>query len=183
MILALLVFQIWTTWRDRKLAAASAVLSISLIAFGLVAGFCWNNYWQYYGQVLADGGSVSQFDMKAFEWIKRNTLKTDVILNVPEHDWGGLWIPAICRRRILNPHSSPFYTDEITEGNRNAIATYAFIGSKPLRSDRLDPTVEAIRHGPQWQKVASFGRAEVYGRRLMGPGAPAPAAVGPGARH
>jgi len=135
-----------------------------------VAGFCWNSYWQYYGRILADEGSVSQFDMKAVEWLKQNTLETDMIQNLPEYDESGLWIPTLWGRRILRPHSNPFCNDELVRGNEGATSSHLFLGSKPLRNDRLDPSVEAIRHSSQWQKVASFGGAEVYKRRLMGPG-------------
>jgi len=70
--------------------------------------------------------------------------------------------------------------DELNEGNRNAVPTYLFIGSATFEGDRPDPTVETIRHSPKWRIAASFGRAEIYGRRLIGPGMPAPTPIGPG---
>ncbi len=183
-ILALLLFQVWSFMRDRKLAIAAVGLSVVGMAACVVAGLCWDHYNEFYAVSFSPGGAISQDDLAAFEWIKRNTLKTDIILNVPEHDWGGLWIPALCGRRVMRPHLNPFYQDELQRGNEGATPNYLFIGSRPLGGDRLDPTAEAVRSLPEWRKVASFGRAEVYERRLLGPGmAPPPALVGPGARQ
>ena len=180
-LFVILLFDLWAFRQERKLASAACGLSIVLVLLCLLVGYsCINLYEHYIGPMVADS-SVRQDDLNAFEWIKRNTLKTDIILNVPECDCGSLWIPALCDRRILRPHSNPFYFDELRRGNEGATPTYLFIGSGPHRDGRLDPAAEAVCSLPEWQKVVSFGRAEIYQRRVLGPGSPAPTLIGPGA--
>lgn len=57
------------------------------------------------------------------------------------------------------------------------------MGSKSLDPNLYGIPVKEAIHLPQWRKVVSLGRAEVYERRLVGPEAPAPTLIGPGARQ
>jgi len=159
----LVLFQVWSFMRKRKLAVAAAGLSVVGIATCIVAGFCWEFYNQFYAVHFSCGCAVSQDDLRAFEWINQNTLRTDIIQNLPEHDESGLWIPALCGRRILRPHSNPFYFDELTEGNRDVVPTYLFVGSRALRFKDIDCYwLERARASPYWKELAIFGRAGVF---------------------
>ncbi len=163
LIFALVLFQVWSFMRERKLAIAAAGLSVVGVAACIVAGLSWDFYNQFYVVHFSPRGSVSQDDLRAFEWIKRNTSRADIILNVPEHDYSGLWIPAICGRRILNPASNPFYFDELTEGNRDVVPTYLFVGSRALLYKDIDRYwLERARASPYWKELAIFGRAGVF---------------------
>jgi len=179
LVLALLIFEAWSFLQQWKVAIAAIRWSVTGIAVCFAVSLCWNGYSEFYLANMKPQGSVAQDDLRAFEWIKRNTAKTDIILNVPEHDYSGLWIPAICARRILWPHTNALYFDELQKGNEGAVAAYAFLGSRPHANGSHDPAVEAIRNSRTWRKVASFGRAEVYERYLVGPGRPPPKLVGP----
>ncbi|HUT04394.1 MAG TPA: hypothetical protein VM163_10940 [bacterium] len=178
-VFAVLLFELLSFGRDRKLVKAACGLSAVLVLFCILIGYsCINLHGYYIGPMVSNSG-VAQADLNAFEWIKQNTAKTDIILNVPEHDYSGLWIPALCGRRIRRPHSNPFYFDELQKGNEGAATAYAFIGSRPHANSEVHPTVEAIRYSLTWLKVASFGQAEVYERYFVGPGRPPLKLVGP----
>ncbi|MBN2207827.1 MAG: hypothetical protein JW759_00805 [Candidatus Coatesbacteria bacterium] len=163
LIFALVLFQVWSLRRERKLALGAVGLSVIGIAACIVAGLCWDFYNQFYARHFSPRGSVTQDDMRAFEWIKQNTSRADTILNVAEHDYSGLWIPALCGRRILNPASNPFYFDELAEGNRDVIPTYLFVGSQAMLYRCIDCYwLERARASPCWKELATFGRAGIF---------------------
>ena len=163
LIFALVLFQVWSFMQKRKLAIAAAGISVVGVAACVVAGLCWDSYNQFYVIHFLKHGSLSDDDLRAFEWIDQNTLKTNIILNLPEHDESGLWIPALCGRRVLRPHSNPFYFDELAEGSRDVVPTYLFVGSKTWFFKDIDPLwLERARASPYWKELAIFGRAGVF---------------------
>lgn len=55
---------------------------------------------------------LTQSDLDAMEWIKRNTYQKDLFLN-NDYD-AGKWIPAIAYRPVLKPHAS-FFASKVEE--------------------------------------------------------------------
>jgi len=160
-ILILLLFQVSFLRRRRTIAVAAVGLSVIGMTACVALSFCWGSYHLFYVQNMSSGGRVSMDDLEAFEWIKRNTRASDVILNMI----GGpaLWIPAICGRRIISPHSNPLYFDELREGNQDVVPSYFFVGGEAFPSaEAVDHWLARARGSPYWREEAVFGRTAIF---------------------
>jgi len=96
---------------------------------------------KYFYEELVRWSPITEADMQAMAWIRRNTAPHDVFRN--SYGDAGLWIPAIAFRPITTPHLNPFYLDEFKEGSRVLEPRYIYIGEKrvygePFSRDPFD---------------------------------------------
>jgi hypothetical protein len=82
---------------------------------------------KYYLDTIVDRASITDADMKAFEWLKNHTNETEVIKN--NYGDAGLWIPAIISRPVTIPHINVIYLDKIKEQGE---PKYVYIGKKEV---------------------------------------------------
>lgn len=82
---------------------------------------------KYYLDTILDRTSITDADMKAFEWLKNHTSYTEAIKN--NYGDAGLWIPAIISRPITSPHVNVIYLDKIKEPVK---PKYVYIGKKEV---------------------------------------------------
>lgn len=106
----------------------------------------YNQKYVYKG--LIQWSPVTEADMKAMEWIQKNTDPNDVFYN--RYGDAGLWIPAIAFRPITDPHLNPFYFDEFREGSRGLKAKYVYVGKRkvygePFSRDQFESRRDTYR--------------------------------------
>jgi len=103
---------------------------------------------------------VTPDDMKAFDWISKNTTSADVILN--NYGDAGIWIPAIAGRRIKYNDTNAHYISDVREGESRLTPTYLFIGNKVLYKKGIYFTNKRAESDPIFQLVFESVNAKVY---------------------
>ena len=109
------------------------ILIISIASLFLIVSV--NNY-THYLKVSNVFSMVTSDDLKAFEWINKNTKTEDIFLSNPGD--AGLWISALTLRRSTSNQIIPIYHEEADKLLSNLKPNYVFIGKKKVYDTFLD---------------------------------------------
>lgn len=136
--------------------ATSLVFSFAILIYAI---FLFSDYQNWYSSRFSGYVSVSSDDLKAFEWIQKNTSPTDVIAN--NYGDAGVWIPTFTYRKITTYDGMLYDIEDIRKGASKLKPTYLFIGSKP-DGYNIIYTTEEIAKNPNYEIVFASGDTRLF---------------------
>lgn len=105
--------------------------------------------------------SVTQNDLNAFAWMKKNTTSHDTIMN--NYGDAGVWIPSIAQRKISYNDSYAHYLGELRYGEKLFTYSYIYIGDKLVYPNSgINMSTIMADADPNLMRVYTSGNAVIY---------------------